>query len=1264
MENSRNVKILTGVIGGGVLFLSIPLFIYAYDNKTTHPALTQEIGRFYSASFNENKLTAEDIMLLMQGSDDEDVGTRPLRHFYDPVHDDGLHISGVDWESSKEWASDTVSQAAYDEKRPASLYGATLPLFSSDTDFSWERAVYEYAWKDKKRGLVTLGHILHLVEDATVPDHTRNDPHPPFLYLGSPYEGWAEKFNPETIHTADSLISSGQRPSVLTSIDSYFDNTANYSNNNFFSKDTILIAKYSAPTVTHYGTEVDSNGMLTKFGFEKKENVDIHLVKTPLLPDWKLILGSDTDQYEIVDKDYRILTDYWNLLSQKAVINGAGVVKLFFDEVEKEKQTKTLWKKNRTWFGKAWDWTTDTISSFWSSPPLDTVKTDTQYAGLLTAISGQNSPDPTSHDNPPEIGQNEPQTGSSSPTEGVEAASGGQVLGLSTTASNQLNFGTTTTEVQSGLRITGFLSGGLGAFTPPEGVGPSLADMPSENSQVSTSTSTTTPPAPEPDTTPPDVLLTIEECVQSFSSEGCLVPASTLHMELSSVSSDIESYSLSCKTKKRPSDAWLSCDNFSYDGHATSSVLTATEGLYELTAQAQDIAGNESPESLKDVEVNSSPVVLNEVAWAGMGNSATTSKDVWVELYNRSYSAVNLSEWSLSFLRPASLDIALKAELHGTIPGRSFFLIEGETDDVLPDILADEVTLLLEGILAGGTIVSLEKNGTTFDRTPLGCYGWCAGYAPARSTMERIDPDSEGGNASNWGTYYEEDIARTHTSREGEEVFGTPKARNSLNFLVAPTGVLEADKTLAKENSPYVVNRSGLIVPDGKLLTLGPGVVIKIISAGSPEVTVRGKLISQGTVAEPVVVTSIFDDEYGGDTNKDGLCSPSDASSTARCPVPGSWARINVARGGIGELAGTIIRFGGGISPGPFGRNASILCDGANIGISDSTVEYSAGIGTSYILCQGNILGSLFRHNGLQPVLIGGGSVAVSGNHFEHNAVGMSISESPHSSIVNNEFLEDTYAVEVINTPPAFSSNKILDGSAGIKGVILKGYSTENYSFMADMPYIVESAYTFSDGLFASIGKGTIFKFMENSELAIAGSLTVSGDSENPIVFTSISDDEFGGDTNANGASTTPTLGDWRGISITGSGNSLFDGATVRFAGGRFQQYNGAGIKVEGAEATIKNSVIEKNKNRGVWFKGTNPGMISDTIFRDHKDETGENYMALLFSGGASTTLQNLVFRNNGTAVLSDESVSLTNNGGIDIDASNDIATVPPGLFP
>ncbi|MBI2637420.1 MAG: right-handed parallel beta-helix repeat-containing protein, partial [Candidatus Sungbacteria bacterium] len=466
-----------------------------------------------------------------------------------------------------------------------------------------------------------------------------------------------------------------------------------------------------------------------------------------------------------------------------------------------------------------------------------------------------------------------------------------------------------------------------------------------------------------------------------------------------------------------------------------------------------------------------------------------------------------------------------------------------------------------------------------------------------------------------------------------------------------------------KEKSPYIINRSGLTVYEGATLRIEPGVVIKVVSTGRPEITVRGKIDAGGTAAEPVVFTSIIDDEYGGDTNRDGLCDTADASSTAQCPKPGSWTRMNFANGSAGNLNGTLIRYGGGVWPSPSARHASVLCEGAEVGMSGSAVEYSLGSGVTFLNCSGEIGNSMFQKNARQPILADGGSIVIHDSNFEHNGFALNMSATPHSKVLNNKFLEDAYAVEVTDTPPVFGGNAVLDGNAGMKGIRLRGASSEDYTFANDVPYIIDSQYMLGAGKHTWIEKGAIFKFMENAELTVAGTLSVSGEADAPVVFTSIHDDEFGGDTNSNGSATSPTLGSWRGITITRYGESMFDGSVVRFAGGRDQRYGVAGIKSDSGTTTIKNSVIEKNRNRGVWFNGTSPGVISDTIFRDQRDETS-GYVALLFSNSASTTIQNLTFRNNGVGILSDESVSLTVLGGIDIDDTNTTKTQPPGLLP
>ena len=45
--------------------------------------------------------------------------------------------------------------------------------------------------------------------------------------------------------------------------------------------------------------------------------------------------------------------------------------------------------------------------------------------------------------------------------------------------------------------------------------------------------------------------------------------------------------------------------------------------------------------------------------------------------------------------------------------------------------------------------------------------------------------------------------------------------------------------------------------------------------------------------------------------------------------------------------------------------------------------------------------------------------------------------------------------------------------------------------------------------------------------------------SQNPVIFTSLADDDAGGDTNLDGDATVPLPGDWDGIRIVGSGQFI-----------------------------------------------------------------------------------------------------------------------------
>ncbi|MBN2197622.1 lamin tail domain-containing protein [Candidatus Wolfebacteria bacterium] len=329
MENRKLVKLLIPIsILGFFIFNNLAL---AY-NIGTHTYLTDEAVKFYNLNYSENEISKELIPYLLDGSRQEDNNPRYLNHFYDPVNNRGLENSTLgNWQISKDWAQDEEEQNKLIYKVPtliASILTAiqqkSISSITSETNFTWQRAIRFYVNNEKEKAMFALGHILHLIQDTSVPDHTRNDSHA----FGSPYEKYAEQFS---ISNPDNQLTqrlNNKNLIILNSLDSYFDELAKYSNNNFYSEDTIGIQSgYNLPKVDLTNYEI-INGLPFLLNEDPEKNKYILATKKSFKN------NIITTEFDISINNEIVRKSYWSLLSVKAVQYSAGIIDLFFKEVE------------------------------------------------------------------------------------------------------------------------------------------------------------------------------------------------------------------------------------------------------------------------------------------------------------------------------------------------------------------------------------------------------------------------------------------------------------------------------------------------------------------------------------------------------------------------------------------------------------------------------------------------------------------------------------------------------------------------------------------------------------------------------------------------------------------------------------------------------------------------------------------------------------------------------------------------------------------
>ncbi|MEW6379453.1 MAG: right-handed parallel beta-helix repeat-containing protein [bacterium] len=436
---------------------------------------------------------------------------------------------------------------------------------------------------------------------------------------------------------------------------------------------------------------------------------------------------------------------------------------------------------------------------------------------------------------------------------------------------------------------------------------------------------------------------------------------------------------------------------------------------------------------------------------------------------------------------------------------------------------------------------------------------------------------------------------------------------SDLGGGICLSGMISADTLLGNNpDCPYVVN--SLTVAEGATLTIEPGVIIKGDNQYG-RLTINGGLEARGTEQAPIVFTSLKDDACGGDTNNDQDNS---------LPAAGDWDGISFSSTSNDTaciLEHCIIRYGG------YGSKAgAVSCSSASPAFSRCIISNNRTSGLSLQNAAPLISHCTIADNGSAGILCEGNSepVVVGCTIKNNRSCGICSFGTSAPAITANSFSDNgSFAVYLSCTRNVATFGNTASGSGS--GIYLLGTiaADSRLANNPDCPYVLGSL-TIAEGAAVTIDPGVVIKgFAQGSGLAVSGALTARGTEQAPIVFTSLKDDAYGGDTNNDQDNSSPAAGDWDGISFADTSSDaacILDYCLIRYGGygsrasavfcdNASPSFNRCtisnsltcGLRLQDASPAISHCTIADNSSPGILAEGNSGPPVTGCTIRNNK---------------------------------------------------------------
>ncbi|MEX0845794.1 MAG: right-handed parallel beta-helix repeat-containing protein, partial [Balneolaceae bacterium] len=253
---------------------------------------------------------------------------------------------------------------------------------------------------------------------------------------------------------------------------------------------------------------------------------------------------------------------------------------------------------------------------------------------------------------------------------------------------------------------------------------------------------------------------------------------------------------------------------------------------------------------------------------------------------------------------------------------------------------------------------------------------------------------------------------------------------------------------------------------------------------------------------------------------------------------------------------------------------------------------------------------TIFRNN-YAGIVANSADPTVKNSRFEQLNYGMNLAGVSAPYVENNVFhnLNKTPLVISLVSYPQTTVGNTMSGTTwkaiGVREETLVQDVTlpkRDFAGKVGIPYYMSGNYTTGTGAVLTIDPGVIMKFENYRRLEVQKGLIAQGSNhpDSLIVFTTIYDDFYGGDTNGDGTATNSANSYWYGIKYTGTSlpeESLLDYTVIKNV--RVNSNSYAGVLADNASPTITNSSIFDNGYGVVVWGSGNPVVTNNDIYNN-----------------------------------------------------------------